>query len=98
MNSKQLVAKVVGLVEAPGIGLDLPLDVRGTAFQQRVGSFARDSCGRNSKLHRYRKPYRLPEISAGRGAGMCREPHSRGSSPAIAPSVKMAGSRAIVGA
>ena len=31
-----LVARVVGLVEAPGLGLDLPLDVRGTAFQQRV--------------------------------------------------------------
>jgi AraC family transcriptional regulator of adaptative response/methylated-DNA-[protein]-cysteine methyltransferase len=30
------VAKVVGLVESPAIGLDLPLDVRGTAFQQRV--------------------------------------------------------------
>jgi len=33
---EQLVAKVAGFVEAPGIGLDLPLDVRGTAFQQRV--------------------------------------------------------------
>jgi AraC family transcriptional regulator of adaptative response/methylated-DNA-[protein]-cysteine methyltransferase len=31
-----LVARVVGLVEAPGLGIDLPLDVRGTAFQQRV--------------------------------------------------------------
>jgi AraC family transcriptional regulator, regulatory protein of adaptative response / methylated-DNA-[protein]-cysteine methyltransferase len=31
-----LVARVVGFVEAPGLGLDLPLDVRGTAFQQRV--------------------------------------------------------------
>ena len=31
-----LVAKVVGFVEAPGVGLELPLDVRGTAFQQRV--------------------------------------------------------------
>jgi AraC family transcriptional regulator of adaptative response/methylated-DNA-[protein]-cysteine methyltransferase len=31
-----LVAKVVGFVESPKIGLDLPLDVRGTAFQQRV--------------------------------------------------------------
>jgi AraC family transcriptional regulator, regulatory protein of adaptative response / methylated-DNA-[protein]-cysteine methyltransferase len=31
-----LVARVVGFVEAPEIGLDLPLDVRGTAFQQRV--------------------------------------------------------------
>ena len=33
---EKLVAQVVGFVEAPGIGLDLPLDVRGTAFQQRV--------------------------------------------------------------
>ncbi|WDD93128.1 bifunctional DNA-binding transcriptional regulator/O6-methylguanine-DNA methyltransferase Ada [Burkholderia sp. FERM BP-3421] len=31
-----LVARVVGFIEEPGIGLDLPLDVRGTAFQQRV--------------------------------------------------------------
>ncbi len=30
------VARVVGMIEAPGVGLDLPLDVRGTAFQQRV--------------------------------------------------------------
>lgn len=33
---EELVARVVGFVEAPGIGLDLPLDIRGTAFQQRV--------------------------------------------------------------
>ena len=26
----------MGFVEAPRLGLDLPLDVRGTAFQQRV--------------------------------------------------------------
>ncbi|WP_156680648.1 bifunctional DNA-binding transcriptional regulator/O6-methylguanine-DNA methyltransferase Ada [Sphingomonas profundi] len=31
-----LVAQVIGFVEAPATGLDLPLDVRGTAFQQRV--------------------------------------------------------------
>jgi AraC family transcriptional regulator of adaptative response/methylated-DNA-[protein]-cysteine methyltransferase len=31
-----MVARVVGLVEKPRIGMDLPLDVRGTAFQQRV--------------------------------------------------------------
>jgi len=31
-----LVSRVVGFTEAPGLGLDLPLDVRGTAFQQRV--------------------------------------------------------------
>jgi AraC family transcriptional regulator, regulatory protein of adaptative response / methylated-DNA-[protein]-cysteine methyltransferase len=33
---ESLVAQVVGFVEAPRIGLDLPLDVRGTAFQERV--------------------------------------------------------------
>jgi AraC family transcriptional regulator, regulatory protein of adaptative response / methylated-DNA-[protein]-cysteine methyltransferase len=33
---EDLVAKVIGLIEKPGIGLDLPLDIRGTAFQQRV--------------------------------------------------------------
>jgi AraC family transcriptional regulator, regulatory protein of adaptative response / methylated-DNA-[protein]-cysteine methyltransferase len=33
---ERLVATVVGFVEAPGLGLDLPLDVQGTAFQQRV--------------------------------------------------------------
>jgi AraC family transcriptional regulator, regulatory protein of adaptative response / methylated-DNA-[protein]-cysteine methyltransferase len=33
---EHLVARVVALVEAPSRGLDLPLDVRGTAFQQRV--------------------------------------------------------------
>ena len=33
---ERLVASVVGLVETPRLGLDLPLDVRGTAFQQRV--------------------------------------------------------------
>jgi AraC family transcriptional regulator of adaptative response/methylated-DNA-[protein]-cysteine methyltransferase len=31
-----LVARVVGFIEAPQIGLNLPLDVRGTAFQRRV--------------------------------------------------------------
>jgi AraC family transcriptional regulator, regulatory protein of adaptative response / methylated-DNA-[protein]-cysteine methyltransferase len=33
---EQLVAKVVGFVEAPAQGLGLPLDIRGTAFQKRV--------------------------------------------------------------
>ncbi|WP_407352530.1 bifunctional DNA-binding transcriptional regulator/O6-methylguanine-DNA methyltransferase Ada [Luteimonas sp. R10] len=39
---ESLVARVVGLVESPGLGLDLPLDVRGTAFQQRVWQALRD--------------------------------------------------------
>jgi AraC family transcriptional regulator of adaptative response/methylated-DNA-[protein]-cysteine methyltransferase len=33
---EKVVARVVGFVEAPALGLDLPLDVRGTAFQERV--------------------------------------------------------------
>ena len=37
-----LVARVVGFVEAPGLGLNLPLDVRGTAFQQRVWQVLRE--------------------------------------------------------
>jgi AraC family transcriptional regulator, regulatory protein of adaptative response / methylated-DNA-[protein]-cysteine methyltransferase len=39
---EKLVAKVVGFVEAPAIGLELPLDVRGTAFQQRVWQALRE--------------------------------------------------------
>jgi AraC family transcriptional regulator, regulatory protein of adaptative response / methylated-DNA-[protein]-cysteine methyltransferase len=33
---EKLIAQVIGLVESPGGNFDLPLDVRGTAFQQRV--------------------------------------------------------------
>ena len=33
---EKVVAAVVNFVEAPKLGLDLPLDVRGTAFQRRV--------------------------------------------------------------
>jgi AraC family transcriptional regulator of adaptative response/methylated-DNA-[protein]-cysteine methyltransferase len=39
---EDVMAKVVGMVEAPGTGLDLPLDVRGTAFQHRVWQALRD--------------------------------------------------------
>jgi AraC family transcriptional regulator of adaptative response/methylated-DNA-[protein]-cysteine methyltransferase len=37
-----IVANVVGLVEAPRVGLALPLDIRGTAFQQRVWQALRE--------------------------------------------------------
>jgi AraC family transcriptional regulator of adaptative response/methylated-DNA-[protein]-cysteine methyltransferase len=39
---EQVVAKVIGSVEKPALGLDLPLDVRGTAFQQRVWQALRE--------------------------------------------------------
>lgn len=36
------VASVVGFVEAPRLGLDLPLDIRGTAFQLRIWQTLRE--------------------------------------------------------
>ena len=33
---ERVVAEVVGFVESPALGLSLPLDIQGTAFQQRV--------------------------------------------------------------
>jgi AraC family transcriptional regulator of adaptative response/methylated-DNA-[protein]-cysteine methyltransferase len=39
---EHLVARVIGFVEAPALGLDLPLDVQGTAFQQRVWQALRE--------------------------------------------------------
>jgi AraC family transcriptional regulator of adaptative response/methylated-DNA-[protein]-cysteine methyltransferase len=39
---ERTVARVIGFVETPARGLDLPLDVRGTAFQQRVWRALRD--------------------------------------------------------
>lgn len=39
---EQLIAKVVGFIEAPALGLDLPLDLRGTAFQERVWQALRE--------------------------------------------------------
>jgi AraC family transcriptional regulator of adaptative response/methylated-DNA-[protein]-cysteine methyltransferase len=38
----QVVARVVTFVESPRIGLDLPLDIQGTAFQQRVWAALRE--------------------------------------------------------
>jgi len=39
---ERLVARVVGFVDAPATGLDLPLDIRGTAFQRRVWQSLRE--------------------------------------------------------
>ena len=39
---ERLVARVVGMVESPGAAAELPLDVRGTAFQQRVWQALRE--------------------------------------------------------
>jgi AraC family transcriptional regulator of adaptative response/methylated-DNA-[protein]-cysteine methyltransferase len=37
-----LVASVIAFIEAPRLGLDLPLDIQGTAFQQRVWQALRE--------------------------------------------------------
>ncbi|KTC15922.1 6-O-methylguanine DNA methyltransferase [Pseudomonas marginalis ICMP 9505] len=39
---EQLIAHVVGFIEAPALGLNLPLDLRGTAFQERVWQALRE--------------------------------------------------------
>lgn len=39
---EQRIATIVGFVDAPETGLNLPLDIRGTAFQQRVWQALRD--------------------------------------------------------
>lgn len=36
------VAQVVGLIDDPSVGIELPLDIRGTAFQQRVWQALRE--------------------------------------------------------
>ncbi|MGZ4970438.1 MAG: methylated-DNA--[protein]-cysteine S-methyltransferase [Methylobacter sp.] len=39
---EKLIAKVADFIETPALGLDLPLDIRGTAFQQRVWQALRE--------------------------------------------------------
>ncbi len=39
---EQWAARVIGFVEMPSLGLNLPLDIRGTAFQQRVWQALRE--------------------------------------------------------
>ena len=39
---EKVVAKVIGFIETPAVGIGLPLDVRGTAFQRRVWQALRE--------------------------------------------------------
>jgi AraC family transcriptional regulator of adaptative response/methylated-DNA-[protein]-cysteine methyltransferase len=50
---EKLVSKVVGFVEAPGSGLDLTLDLRGTAFQRRVWQALREIPAGDTVSYRY---------------------------------------------
>ena len=72
------VAKIVGFVEAPSLGLDLPLDVRGTAFQQRVWQALRDiPPATTASYARDCEPHRRSESGARRRAGLRRKPAGR---------------------
>ena len=62
------MANVVGFVEAPGLGLDLPLDVRGTAFQQRVWQALREIPAGRTAVLRDRRSHRGAQGGSGGGA------------------------------
>ena len=82
---EQLVAKVVGFVEAPGAGLDLPLDVRGTAFQQRVWQALREiPAGRDRELRRDRRAHRRARRRCAPSRRPAPRTRSRSRSPATA--------------
>ena len=72
---ERLVARVVGFVETPALGLDLPLDVRGTAFQQRVWQALRAvPAGTTASYTRDRTAYRRAARRSRRRAGLRRKP------------------------
>ena len=80
---ERMVAEVVGFVEAPGQRLDLPLDIRGTAFQQRVwAALQRNPRRQDGDLHGDR-----PRIGQPKRCARSRRPaaptRSRSRSPAI---------------
>ena len=67
--------QVVGLVEAPGQRLDLPLDIRGTAFQQKVwAALQRHPARQDGELRGDRPRHRPAKSRARRRAGLRREP------------------------
>ena len=73
--------EVVGLVEAPGQRLDLPLDIRGTAFQERVWQALRAiPPGRTASYAEIARRGRPAEGGARGGAGLRRQP-ARGRDP-----------------
>jgi AraC family transcriptional regulator, regulatory protein of adaptative response / methylated-DNA-[protein]-cysteine methyltransferase len=59
---EKLVATVVGFIERPSSGLDLPLDIQGTAFQQRVWQLLRKiPCGKTATYSQIAKRLGKPE-------------------------------------
>jgi AraC family transcriptional regulator of adaptative response/methylated-DNA-[protein]-cysteine methyltransferase len=50
-KSERLIPTIVGFVESPRKGLDLPLDIRGTAFQRRVWKALREIPAGSTKTY-----------------------------------------------
>jgi AraC family transcriptional regulator of adaptative response/methylated-DNA-[protein]-cysteine methyltransferase len=72
-QSEQLVAEAVKLVETPGLKFDLPLDVRGTDFQQRVWQALRDipageTASYSDIAHRIGSPHSVRAVAQACGA------------------------------
>ncbi len=65
-ENNESVAKVAGLVEKPGSGFDLPLDIRGTVFQQLcLARIAADTTWIDGNLYRHCQPDRNAWSSPG---------------------------------
>ena len=78
---ERMVAEVVGLVEAPGSRVDLPLDIRGTAFQQRVWAALQTiPAGQDRDLYGDRSRNR-PAKSRARGRASLRRQSARDRHP-----------------
>ena len=72
-ESEQLVAQAVKLVETPGLRFDLPLDIRGTEFQQRVWQALRDipagqTASYSDIAHRIGSPHSVRAVAQACGA------------------------------
>ena len=60
----RLIARVIRFVDTPQIGLDLPLDVHGTAFQQRVWQALREiNVGSTASYSEIARPIGQPEAA-----------------------------------
>ncbi len=80
---EELTAKVLAFVEDPANGLDLPLDVQGTAFQHRAGRRSADPGRLGGELRTQivaKDPEGATSGAARRGARLRHEPHRRGDS------------------
>ncbi len=71
---KDWAERIVRFITAPGHTLDLPLDIRGTAFQTRVWrALQKIPLGRTATYSEIARALGPAEGGARGGAGLCRE-------------------------